>query len=354
MRYFFKWMKDTVGHGTAGCLFFMKTKFIKRKGQEIVEKKKIILSPEDIKEEEETLLESTEEEMEETDMEQEVSVVYGEGTGDSIRMYLNEINRIPLLTPLQEQELARKVSEGDKEAKKQMEEANLRLVVSIAKKYVGHGLQLMDLIQEGNIGLMRAVEKFDYKKGYRFSTYASWWIKQSMIRAIADQSRTIRVPVHMSENITKVRRTAKELMTELGREATPLEIAQKLGDKSEEEIREILAYSRTPVSLETPVGEEEDSSLENFIEDSNAKQPETAAISKIVGEEIEELLTILPKREQEVIRMRFGMDGEHIYTLEEVGQKMNLTRERIRQIESKALRRLRQKMREKGQNQYFD
>lgn len=321
-------------------------------------KKKKILSPNDIKKEEEHLLESTEdEEMEGNEMDEmdgSASKIYGEGTGDSIRMYLNEINRIPLLSPEEEQELAKRVAEGDQEAKKKMEEANLRLVVSIAKKYVGHGLQMMDLIQEGNIGLMRAVEKFDYQKGYRFSTYASWWIKQSMIRAIADQSRTIRVPVHMSENITKVRRTAKELMTELGREATPEEIAAKLGDKSEEEVREILAYSRTPVSLETPVGEEEDSSLENFIEDSNAQQPENAAILTIVGEEISELLKILPEREQDVIRMRFGMNGNRVYTLEEVGQKMHLTRERIRQIESKALRRLRQRMKEKGQNQYFE
>lgn len=318
-------------------------------------RKKKILSPDDIKEEEQRLLESAEdEEIQDNEADSADSKVYGDSAGDSIRMYLNEINRIPLLTPEEEQELAKRIADGDLEAKKIMEESNLRLVVSIAKKYVGHGLQLMDLIQEGNIGLMRAVEKFDYQKGYRFSTYASWWIKQSMIRAIADQSRTIRVPVHMSENITKVRRASKELMTELGREANPAEIAAKLGDKSEEEVREILAFARTPVSLETPVGEEEDSSLENFIEDSNAQQPETAAISTIVGEEIEELLNILPEREQEVIRMRFGMNGERVYTLEEVGQKMNLTRERIRQIESKALRRLRQRMREKGQNEYFE
>ena len=296
-------------------------------------RKKKILSPDDIKEEEQRLLESAEdEEIQDNEADSADSKVYGDSAGDSIRMYLNEINRIPLLTPEEEQELAKRIADGDLEAKKIMEESNLRLVVSIAKKYVGHGLQLMDLIQEGNIGLMRAVEKFDYQKGYRFSTYASWWIKQSMIRAIADQSRTIRVPVHMSENITKVRRASKELMTELGREANPAEIAAKLGDKSEEEVREILAYARTPVSLETPVGEEEDSSLENFIEDSNAQQPETAAISTIVGEEIE----------------------ERVYTLEEVGQKMNLTRERIRQIESKALRRLRQRMREKGQNEYLE
>lgn len=318
-------------------------------------KKKRILSPDDIKEEEERLLEGAEdEEVQENEEESVDSKMSGDSAGDSIRMYLNEINRIPLLTPEEEQDLAKKIAQGDLDAKKKMEEANLRLVVSIAKKYVGHGLQLMDLIQEGNIGLMRAVEKFDYQKGYRFSTYASWWIKQSMIRAIADQSRTIRVPVHMSENITKVRRVSKELMTELGREATPAEIAAKLGDKTEEEVRDILAYARTPVSLETPVGEEEDSSLENFIEDSNAQQPETAAISTIVGEEIEELLKILPEREQDVIRMRFGMNGERIYTLEEVGQKMHLTRERIRQIESKALRRLRQRMREKGQNEYLE
>ena len=321
-------------------------------------KKKKILSPDDIQKEEEHLLESMEDEdsadTDLDDLEGASSVVYGEGTGDSIRMYLNEINRIALLSPEEEQELAKKVAQGDREAKKKMEEANLRLVVSIAKKYVGHGLQMMDLIQEGNIGLMRAVEKFDYQKGYRFSTYASWWIKQSMIRAIADQSRTIRVPVHMSENITKVRRASKELMSELGREATPEEIAKRLGDKSVEEVRDILAYSRTPVSLETPVGEEEDSSLENFIEDSNAQQPENAAILTIMGEEINELLKILPEREQEVIRMRFGMNGDRVYTLEEVGQKMHLTRERIRQIESKALRRLRQRMKEKGQNQYFE
>ena len=294
-------------------------------------KKKRILSPDDIKEEEARLLEDVEdEETQETEAETVDSKMYGDSAGDSIRMYLNEINRIPLLTPDEEQELARQIAEGDLEAKKKMEEANLRLVVSIAKKYVGHGLQLMDLIQEGNIGLMRAVEKFDYQKGYRFSTYASWWIKQSMIRAIADQSRTIRVPVHMSENITKVRES--QGADELGREATPAEIAAKLGDKTEEEVRDILAYARTPVSLETPVGEEEDSSLENFIEDSNAQQPETAAISTIVGEEIEELLKILPEREQEVIRMRFGMNGERVYTFGGSWTEMHLTRERIRQI----------------------
>ena len=312
------------------------------------------------------------------------------GIDDPVRMYLKEIGKVNLLTPDEEIQLAQDMGAGDaareqlaeiekarkngeevslaqeeekelkrairkgEAAKQRLAEANLRLVVSIAKRYVGRGMLFLDLIQEGNLGLIKAVEKFDYQKGYRFSTYASWWIKQSMIRAIADQSRTIRVPVHMSENITKVRRASKELMTELGREANPAEIAAKLGDKSEEEVREILAYARTPVSLETPVGEEEDSSLENFIEDSNAQQPETAAISTIVGEEIEELLNILPEREQEVIRMRFGMNGERVYTLEEVGQKMNLTRERIRQIESKALRRLRQRMREKGQNEYLE
>ena len=283
-----------------------------------------------------------------------VDLLEGIGTEDPVRMYLKEIGTVPLLTADEELELAQRKADGDESAKERLIEANLRLVVSIAKRYTGRGMSFLDLVQEGNIGLMRAVEKFDYQKGYRFSTYASWWIKQSMIRAIADQSRTIRVPVHMSENITKVRRASKELMTELGREANPAEIAAKLGDKSEEEVREILAYARTPVSLETPVGEEEDSSLENFIEDSNAQQPETAAISTIVGEEIEELLNILPEREQEVIRMRFGMNGERVYTLEEVGQKMNLTRERIRQIESKALRRLRQRMREKGQNEYLE
>ena len=330
------------------------------------------------------------EELPEEEMVDPNTLVDSFGIDDPVRMYLKEIGKVNLLTPDEEIQLAQDMGAGDA-AKEQMEEleqarkngeevslteeeekelrrlvkrgeaakqrlaeANLRLVVSIAKRYVGRGMLFLDLIQEGNLGLIKAVEKFDYQKGYRFSTYASWWIKQSMIRAIADQSRTIRVPVHMSENITKVRRASKELMTELGREANPAEIAAKLGDKSEEEVREILAYARTPVSLETPVGEEEDSSLENFIEDSNAQQPETAAISTIVGEEIEELLNILPEREQEVIRMRFGMNGERVYTLEEVGQKMNLTRERIRQIESKALRRLRQRMREKGQNEYFE
>ena len=318
-------------------------------------RKKKILSPDDIKEEEQRLLESAEdEEIQDNEADSADSKGYGDSAGDSIRMYLNEINRIPLLTPEEEQELAKRIADGDLEAKKIMEESNLRLVVSIAKKYVGHGLQLMDLIQEGNIGLMRAVEKFDYQKGYRFSTYASWWIKQSMIRAIADQSRTIRVPVHMSENITKVRRASKELMTELGREANPAEIAAKLGDKSEEEVREILAYARTPVSLETPIGEEEDSHLGDFIPDDDIPAPAEAAAFTLLKEQLMEVLDTLTEREEKVLRLRFGLDDGRARTLEEVGKEFNVTRERIRQIEAKALRKLRHPSRSKKLKDYLE
>lgn len=256
--------------------------------------------------------------------------------------YLREIGNIPLLTAEEEVELAKRIAEGDLEAKKKLEESNLKLVVSIAKKYRGRGLSFMDLIQEGNIGLMRAAEKFDYTKGFRFSTYANWWIKQAMTRAILDKSRTIRVPVHMAENINRVLKTSNELTVELGRDPTTEEIAAKMGKVSEKDVNDMLGYAQDPLSLETPYGDEEDSSLESFIEDDSSTNPENEIIKNDMKQEIEEILDLLTEREKTVIKMRFGLNPEEkIYTLEEVGNEIGLTRERIRQIEGKALKQLR-------------
>ena len=261
---------------------------------------------------------------------------------DPIHMYLKEIGQVPLLTSEQEIDLARRVEQGDKEAKRQLEEANLRLVVSIAKHYTGHGMSLMDLIQEGSLGLIRAVEKYDYKKGFRFSTYAPWWIRQSITRAIADQGRTIRIPVHMVENINKVNRSARDLVQKLGRDPSPEELARET-HMSVDRIREIQRISREPVSMETPVGDEEDSSLGDFIRDDTTPHPADEAARTMLREQIREILSDLTEREQQVLCLRYGLDDDRSRTLEEVGRQMNVTRERIRQIEAKALRKLKRK-----------
>ena len=265
---------------------------------------------------------------------------------DPVRMYLKEIGRIKLLTPEEEQEIAKKMAEGDEDARKRMSEANLRLVVSIAKRYVGRGMQLLDLIQEGNLGLMKAVEKFDYTKGYKFSTYATWWIRQSITRAIADQARTIRIPVHMVETINRVLRTSHSMVQKLGREPTTKEIADELHIE-ESKVEEVLKIAQEPVSLETPIGEEEDSHLGDFIQDDEASQPSEEAFYTLLREQLEEVLSTLTPREEQVLRMRFGLTDGKPHTLEEVGKEFDVTRERIRQIESKALRKLRHPSRSK-------
>ena len=265
---------------------------------------------------------------------------------DPVRMYLKEIGKIKLLTPEGELALAKRMSGGDVEARKRMSEANLRLVVSIAKRYVGRGMQLLDLIQEGNLGLMKAVEKFDYTKGYKFSTYATWWIRQSITRAIADQARTIRIPVHMVETINRVLRTSHSMVQTLGREPTTQEIADEL-HLDVQKVEEILKIAQEPVSLETPVGEEEDSHLSDFIQDDEASQPSEEASYTLLREQLEEVLKTLTPREEEVLRMRFGLRDGKPHTLEEVGKEFDVTRERIRQIESKALRKLRHPSRSK-------
>ena len=265
---------------------------------------------------------------------------------DPVRMYLKEIGKIPLLSPEQELDIARRMSEGDESARKAMTEANLRLVVSIAKRYVGRGMQLLDLIQEGNLGLLKAVEKFDYTKGYKFSTYATWWIRQSITRAIADQARTIRIPVHMVETINRVIRTAHSMVQTLGREPTAEEIAAEMHLELSK-VEEILKIAQEPVSLETPIGEEEDSHLGDFIQDEEASQPAEAASYTLLREQLEEVLTTLTPREEQVLRMRFGLTDGKAHTLEEVGKEFDVTRERIRQIESKALRKLRHPSRSK-------
>ena len=265
---------------------------------------------------------------------------------DPVRMYLKEIGKIKLLTPEEELELAKRMSEGDEEAQKQMAEANLRLVVSIAKRYVGRGMLLLDLIQEGNMGLIKAVEKFDYTKGYKFSTYATWWIRQAITRAIADQARTIRIPVHMVKTINKVIRTAHAMVQSLGRDPTADEIAQEMS-LPVEKVEEILKIAQEPVSLETPIGEEEDSHLGDFIQDEAASEPAEAASYNLLREQLVDVLKTLTPREETVLRMRFGLEDGHPRTLEEVGKEFNVTRERIRQIESKALRKLRHPSRSK-------
>ena len=265
---------------------------------------------------------------------------------DPVRMYLKEIGKIPLLSPEQELDIAKRMAEGDESARKAMTEANLRLVVSIAKRYVGRGMQLLDLIQEGNLGLLKAVEKFDYTKGYKFSTYATWWIRQSITRAIADQARTIRIPVHMVETINRVIRTAHSMVQSLGREPTAEEIAAEMHMELPK-VEEILKIAQEPVSLETPIGEEEDSHLGDFIQDEEASQPAGAASYTLLREQLEEVLTTLTPREEQVLRMRFGLTDGKAHTLEEVGKEFDVTRERIRQIESKALRKLRHPSRSK-------
>ena len=283
----------------------------------------------------------------------DITVPDGVGVDDPVRMYLKEIGQVPLLTAQQETEYAMRMEEGDEEAKNRLAEANLRLVVSIAKRYVGRGMQFLDLIQEGNLGLIKAVEKFDYRKGYKFSTYATWWIRQAITRAIADQARTIRIPVHMVETINKQVRISRQLLQELGREPTPEEIADAM-DLPVEKVREIQKISQDPVSLETPIGEEEDSHLGDFIQDEDIEQPSEAAARTLLKEQINEELQNLTEREQKVLRLRFGLDDGRARTLEEVGKEFQVTRERIRQIEAKAIRKLRQPSRKKKLQDYLD
>ncbi|MCG0239093.1 MAG: RNA polymerase sigma factor RpoD [Firmicutes bacterium] len=283
----------------------------------------------------------------------DLSVPDGVAIDDPVRMYLKEIGRVPLLTPEEEIELAKRIEAGDEEAKRRLAEANLRLVVSIAKRYVGRGMLFLDLIQEGNLGLIKAVEKFDYRKGYKFSTYATWWIRQAITRAIADQARTIRIPVHMVETINKLIRVQRQLVQELGREPTPEEIAAHM-DIPVERVREIMKIAQEPVSLETPIGEEEDSHLGDFIEDQDAPAPAEAASYQLLREQLEEVLETLTPREEKVLRLRFGLDDGRARTLEEVGQVFGVTRERIRQIEAKALRKLRHPSRSKKLKDFLE
>ena len=289
----------------------------------------------------EELEEVTEEEMMDTD-----AMVDTFSTDDPVRMYLKEIGKVPLLTPDEEIDLAKRMADGDEEAKRRMAEANLRLVVSIAKRYVGRGMLFLDLIQEGNLGLIKAVDKFDYTKGYKFSTYATWWIRQAITRAIADQARTIRIPVHMVETINKVIRVSRQLLQELGHDPTAEEIAEEMG-MPVDKVRDILKIAQEPVSLETPIGEEEDSHLADFIPDEDASEPAEAASFTLLKEQLMEVLSTLTPREEKVLRLRFGLEDGRTRTLEEVGKEFNVTRERIRQIEAKALRKLRHPSRSK-------
>ena len=283
----------------------------------------------------------------------DLSVPEGVSIEDPVRMYLKEIGKVSLLSADEEIELAKRMEKGDEAAKKRLAEANLRLVVSIAKRYVGRGMLFLDLIQEGNLGLIKAVEKFDYRKGYKFSTYATWWIRQAITRAIADQARTIRIPVHMVETINKLIRVSRQLLQELGREPTPEEIAEEM-NMPVERVREILKISQEPVSLETPIGEEEDSHLGDFIQDDNVPVPADAAAFTLLKEQLVEVLSTLTEREQKVLRLRFGLDDGRARTLEEVGKEFSVTRERIRQIEAKALRKLRHPSRSRKLKDYLD
>ena len=283
----------------------------------------------------------------------DLSVPDGVSIEDPVRMYLKEIGKVPLLSAEEEIELAKRMELGDQEAKKRLAEANLRLVVSIAKRYDGRGMLFLDLIQEGNLGLIKAVEKFDYRKGYKFSTYATWWIRQAITRAIADQARTIRIPVHMVETINKLIRVSRQLLQELGREPTPEEIAAEM-NMPVERVREILKISQEPVSLETPIGEEEDSHLGDFIQDDNVPVPADAAAFTLLKEQLEEVLGTLTEREQKVLTLRFGLEDGRARTLEEVGKEFNVTRERIRQIEAKALRKLRHPSRSRKLKDYLE
>ena len=283
----------------------------------------------------------------------DLSVPEGVSIEDPVRMYLKEIGKVPLLTADEEVELAQRMEQGDMEAKKKLAEANLRLVVSIAKRYVGRGMLFLDLIQEGNLGLIKAVEKFDYKKGYKFSTYATWWIRQAITRAIADQARTIRIPVHMVETINKFVRVQRQLLQELGREPYPEEIAKHM-NMPVDRVREIQKISLEPVSLETPIGEEEDSHLGDFIQDDNVQVPAEAAAFTLLREQLEEVLSTLTEREQKVLKLRFGLEDGRARTLEEVGKEFKVTRERIRQIEAKALRKLRHPSRSRKLKDYLE
>ena len=302
------------------------------------------------------LLKDDDLELDEEDIDVEnidLSVPEGVGVEDPVRMYLKEIGKVPLLSAEEEIELAKRMEEGDEKAKQRLAEANLRLVVSIAKRYVGRGMLFLDLIQEGNLGLIKAVEKFDYRKGYKFSTYATWWIRQAITRAIADQARTIRIPVHMVETINKLIRVSRQLLQDLGREPTPEEIAEQM-DLGVDRVREILKISQEPVSLETPIGKEEDSHLGDFIQDDNVPVPADAAAFTMLREQLEEVLGTRTEREQKVLRLRFGLDDGRARTLEEVGKVFKVTRERIRQIEAKALRKLRHPSRSKKLRDYLE
>lgn len=303
----------------------------------------------EVDEDELALIEAEAEDLSKIDL----SVPEGIGMEDPVRMYLKEIGKVPLLSADEEIQLAQRMEEGDAEAKKRLAEANLRLVVSIAKRYVGRGMQFLDLIQEGNLGLIKAVEKFDYRKGYKFSTYATWWIRQAITRAIADQARTIRIPVHMVETINKLIRVQRQLLQELGREPFPEEIAKEM-NLPVERVREIQKISQEPVSLETPIGEEEDSHLGDFIQDDNVPVPAEAAAFTLLKEQLDEVLGTLTEREQKVLRLRFGLDDGRQRTLEEVGKEFEVTRERIRQIEAKALRKLRHPSRSRKLKDYLE
>ena len=289
----------------------------------------------------------------EDDIDIDLSIPEGINIDDPVRMYLKEIGRVPLLSADEEIKLAKRMEDGDLEAQKRLAEANLRLVVSIAKRYVGRGMLFLDLIQEGNLGLIKAVEKFDYNKGYKFSTYATWWIRQAITRAIADQARTIRIPVHMVETINKLIRVSRQLLQSLGREPSPEEIAKEM-DVSVDRVREIMKIAQEPVSLETPIGEEEDSHLGDFIEDHDAPAPAEAASFVLLKEQLEDVLDTLTEREEKVLRLRFGLDDGRARTLEEVGQNFGVTRERIRQIEEKALRKLRHPSRSKKLKDFLE
>lgn len=288
-----------------------------------------------------------------SEVDPKIAAVEGITVDDPVRMYLKEIGRIPLLSHEQELELATRMAEGDEDAKHRLAEANLRLVVSVAKRYVGRGMQFLDLIQEGNLGLIKAVDKFDYRKGFKFSTYSTWWIRQAITRAIADQARTIRIPVHMVETINKLVRVNRQLLQELGREPRHEEIAKQMGI-TEDKVREIIKIAQDPVSLETPIGEEEDSHLGDFIPDDDAPAPDNMATQAMLKRQLNEVLSTLTPREEKVLRLRFGLDDGRTRTLEDVGKEFNVTRERIRQIEAKALRKLRHPSRSRRLKDYLD
>lgn len=307
----------------------------------------------DVINEDEEMLDQQQEDEEDDLLNEDLSVPPGVKINDPVRMYLKEIGRVPLLSAEEEIELAKRIEKGDEDAKRRLAEANLRLVVSIAKRYVGRGMLFLDLIQEGNMGLIKAVEKFDYRKGFKFSTYATWWIRQAITRAIADQARTIRIPVHMVETINKLIRISRQLLQELGREPTPEEIGEKMG-LTPEKVREIIKIAQEPISLETPIGEEDDSHLGDFIEDQDIQAPADAAAYELLKEQLEDVLNTLTEREENVLRLRFGLDDGRTRTLEEVGKVFGVTRERIRQIEAKALRKLRHPSRSKQLKDFLE